>query len=107
MTKLAFSAPSHSSTAAPTLPLSVAGGGIQPEAAPLAFETEGEDTALLGHNDGAVNDSVEAAEAMPLWVLPLLIAAVRPPNHAARQPRRICLATWQGSASLTATNCKG
>lgn len=78
-----FSAPSRSSTPVPTLPLSVASSEIQPAAEPLAFELEDEDAALLGHTTGAEEDSADASETMPLWVVPLLIAAVRPPNLAA------------------------
>lgn len=80
MEEIQSSAPSRSPAPAHTLaaPLAAASGEIEP--APLAFELEDEDVALLGRTDDGEQYSADAAEPMPLWVVPLLTAAVRPPT---------------------------
>jgi len=44
---------------------------------PLAFELEDEGAALIGHSNDGEEVTKPDAHHMPIWVLPLLIAAVR------------------------------
>lgn len=88
MEKTPFSALSRGSTPVPTMLVALPAADeetaselSEPVPFELAFELEDDDAALLGHTGGADDDS-DAAEPMPLWVVPLLVAAVRPPNLA-------------------------